>query len=93
VRAASDSEATESSGEDALGIDITRADPPDEVLDHMARVTEINSQLRGRGYELSFTLSADGCALNIELRDSSGRLLRHISADEAAAIVSEASVD
>jgi hypothetical protein len=93
MRATSDSEAAERSGEDSLGIDITRTDPPEEVLDQMARLAEINSRLRARGYELSFALSADGCALNIELRDGSGRLLRHVSAAEATAIVSETSTD
>jgi hypothetical protein len=66
------------------GIDISEAGPPDEVLDQMARADAINTRLRQEGYEISFALSPDGCRLEIELRDSSGNLLRTLSASEAA---------
>lgn len=68
------------------GIDISEAGPPDEVLDQMARADAINTQLRREGYEISFALSPDACKLEIELRDSSGNLLRTMSASEAADI-------
>jgi hypothetical protein len=63
------------------------------VLDQMARAEQINSRLREQGYELSFALSLDGCQLEIELRDSAGRLLRMISPAEAVEIAAGKPVD
>ncbi len=75
------------------GIDISEAGPPDEVLDQMARADAINMRLRGEGHEISFALSSDGCRLEIELRDSSGNLLRTLSATEMADIASGKPLD
>jgi hypothetical protein len=89
----SDRGTAETPGRDPAGIDITAADPPGEVLDQMARLTAINNRLRDRGYELTFSLTADGCQLDIELRDRRGQLLRRLSVDEASEIVSGDSID
>ena len=67
-------------------IDLTAGGPPPEVLDQMARADEINMRLRRSGRELCFELSADGCSLQIELRDSAGRVLRVLSLAEAVDI-------
>jgi hypothetical protein len=75
--------------EGSLSIDLTRSGPPPEVLEQMARADAINSRLRAGGRELSFSLSADGCSLQIELRDSSGALLRVLSPAEAIEIADE----
>jgi hypothetical protein len=71
----------------SLSIDLTRSGPPPEVLEQMARADAINSRLRASGRELSFSLSADGCSLQIELRDFSGpvRVLSPAEALELAA--------
>ncbi len=73
---------------DEPSIEETESSPPPEVLDQMARADEINSRLRERGLELVFALSADGGSLQIELRDSSGHLLRVLTAAEAADLAS-----
>jgi hypothetical protein len=67
-------------------IDLTAAGPPPEVLEQMARADAINTRLRASGRQLSFALSADGCSLQIELRDTEGNLLRILSAEEAIEI-------
>jgi hypothetical protein len=72
--------------EGSLSIDLTRSGPPPEVLEQMARADAINNRLRASGRELSFALSADGCSLQIELRDTAGRLLRLLSPAEAIEI-------
>jgi hypothetical protein len=74
-------------------IDISCANPPEEVLDQMAHADEINSRLRESGYQISFALSADGMSLHIELRDISGALLRILSAEEAVAIAAGGPVE
>jgi hypothetical protein len=81
------------SGEDARSIDLTRSGPPAEVLEQMARADAINTRLRESGRELSFALSADGCSLQIELRDTSGNLLRLLSAAEAVEIAGGAELE
>jgi hypothetical protein len=63
--------------------DLTHGGPPAELLDQMARADEINTRLRLSGREIAFALSADGCELQIELRDGAGRLLRTLSLPEA----------
>jgi hypothetical protein len=70
----------------SLSIDLTRSGPPPEVLEQMANADAINSRLRASGRELSFSLSADGCSLQIELRDRHGQLLRVLSPAEAMEI-------
>jgi hypothetical protein len=67
----------------APAIDLTESAPPEEVLEQMAHADAINRRLRERGLQLTFALSADGCSLQIELRDTSGELLRVLSAAEA----------
>lgn len=64
-------------------IDLTESAPPEEVLEQMAHADAINRRLRESGRQLTFALSADGCSLQIELRDTSGELLRVLSAAEA----------
>jgi len=73
-------------GQEAPAIDLTECAPPPEVLEQMAHADAINARLRASGRELTFALSGDGCSLRIELRDSSGRLLRMLSAQEAVEI-------
>jgi hypothetical protein len=53
------------------------------VLEQMAHADAINSRLRASGRQLAFALSADGCSLQIELRDIAGNLLRILTAAEA----------
>lgn len=64
-------------------IDLTHGGPPAELLDQMARADAINTRLRRSGREIAFALSADGCSLEIELRDEAGRVLRTLSLSEA----------
>ncbi|HXB14883.1 MAG TPA: hypothetical protein VNV44_03970 [Solirubrobacteraceae bacterium] len=64
-------------------IDLTHGDPPAELLDQMAHADEINMRLRRSGRELCFALSGDGRSVQIELRDSDGRVLRILSLSEA----------
>jgi hypothetical protein len=71
------------SAEGGARIDITRSSPPEEVLEQMARADAINDRLREQGYQIGFALSADGRCLQIELRDTCGKLLRMLSAEEA----------
>jgi hypothetical protein len=75
--------------EGTLSIDLTRSGPPPEVLEQMARADAINSRLRASGRELCFSLSADGCSLQIELRDSSGQLMRVLSPAEAIELAAD----
>ena len=75
--------------EGSLSIDLTRSGPPPEVLEQMARADAINSRLRASGRELCFSLSADGCSLQIELRDRDGQLLRVLTAAEALELAAE----
>ena len=67
-------------------IDLTHGGPPPELLDQMAHADEINMRLRRRGCQISFELSADGCSLQIELRDRAGSVLRVLSLSEATDI-------
>ena len=67
-------------------IDLTECDPPAAVLEQMAHADAINTRLRATGRQLCFALSRDGCSLQIELCDSSGNLLRILSAEEAIEI-------
>jgi hypothetical protein len=73
-------------------IDLTERAPPAEVLEQMAHCDAINDRLRASGRQLSFALSGDGCSLQIELRDTSGNLLRILSAREALEIAGGADV-
>jgi hypothetical protein len=75
--------------EGSLSIDLTRSGPPPEVLEQMARADAINTRLRAAGRELTFSLSADGCSLQIELRDTSGQLLRVLTAAEAMGLAAD----
>lgn len=63
--------------------DLTHGGPPPELLDQMARADAVNTRLRRSGREIAFALSADGCSLQIELRDENGRVLRTLSLSEA----------
>lgn len=67
-------------------IDLLESGPPPEVLEQMAHADTINARLRASGRQIRFALSADGCSLQIELRDTAGNLLRTLSVAEAAAI-------
>ncbi|MCW3034173.1 MAG: hypothetical protein QOK19_1335 [Solirubrobacteraceae bacterium] len=67
-------------------IDLTESGPPATVLEEMARADETNARLREIGCQLVFALSADGCSLQIELRDMDGNLLRLLSATEVERI-------
>jgi hypothetical protein len=67
-------------------IDLAGSGPPVQVLEQMAHADAINNRLRPSGRQLCFALSADGCSLQIELRDTAGNVLRMLSADEALAI-------
>ena len=71
-------------------IDLLQDGPPAEVLEQMARADEINSRLRAEGRQISFALSGDGCSLQIELRDTGGKLLRILSAAETAELAAGA---
>lgn len=72
------------SGERPDAIDLTSGGPPPELIEQMARADEINRRLHASGREVCFALSADGCSLQIELRDTrNGGLLRMISLSEA----------
>lgn len=70
-------------GAEPRSIDLTHGGPPPELLDQMAHADEINTRLRASGRELAFALSGDGCSLQIELRDTSGKVLRVLSLPEA----------
>jgi hypothetical protein len=73
--------------EHARAIEVSRAAPPQEVLDLMAQADLIGQALREAGREIVFT-STDGELLPaIELRDTDGNLIRTITAAEAAEIV------
>jgi hypothetical protein len=65
------------------GIDLTHGEPPPELLDQMAHADELNMRLRRSGREICFALSADGRSVQIELRDSDGRVLQILSLSEA----------
>jgi hypothetical protein len=69
--------------EERRAIDLTHGAPPPELLDQMARADEVNMRLRRSGREICFTLSRDGCSLQIELRDSAGCVLRLLTISEA----------
>ena len=66
-------------------VEVMRSSPPEEVLEQMAHADAIHTRLRERGLQVGFALSADSASLQIELRDSAGRLLRTLSAGEAVA--------
>lgn len=72
--------------EQASPIELSRAAPPQEVLDQMMQADAIGQLLRERDRELSFCLSPQNRLLGIELRDSAGNRLRSVSATEASAI-------
>ena len=76
-------ESAQTGREERGAIDLTHGGPPPELLDQMARADQINMRLRRSGRELCFALSADGRSLQIELRDSAGRVLRTLTLSEA----------
>ena len=80
-------------GQEPPAIDLTECGPPPEVLEQMAHADAINARLRASGRELAFELSGDGCSLRIELRDSAGKLLRILSAEEAVEIAAGGDVE
>jgi len=57
---------------DERAIDLTHDGPPPE--------------LRASGRQISFALSADGCSVQIELRDAAGSVIRILSLTEAIEI-------
>lgn len=69
-------------------IDIGCPEPPEEVLEQIARADAINSRLWRRGRAVRFALGADGRVLQIELCDARGRLVRTLGAAELAEIAS-----
>ena len=71
---------------EAGAIDVARSSPPEEVLEQMAHADAINDRLRERGHQIGFALSQDATCLQIELRDTSGTLLRKLSAEEAVGL-------
>ncbi len=74
-------------------IDLTQTDVPAEVLEQMARADAINARLRAQGRQLVFALSGDGRSLQIELCDTTGTLLRVLTAAEAIEIATGAGED
>lgn len=66
-------------------VQIMRSSPPEEVLEQMARAEAIHTRLRERGLQIGFAPSGDRTSPQIELRDSTGTLLRTLSAGEAVA--------
>jgi len=71
---------------DERAIDLTHDGPPPELLDQMAHADEVNMRLRASGRQISFALSADGCSVQIELRDAAGSVIRILSLTEAIEI-------
>jgi uncharacterized protein YcbX len=72
--------------EQTWAIDISRATPPQEVLEQMAQAEEIGQALREDGREIAFTSNAGERLPAIELRDTDGETIRIITTAEAAEI-------
>src|SRR6202042_2004371 len=72
--------------EDAHAVAVSRAEPPSEVLEQVLLADSIGQMLREEDRELTFSLSPENRLLGIELRNSSGELLRAVSAVEAMEI-------
>ena len=69
--------------EHAWAIDVSRAAPPQELLEEMAQAGLIGQALREDGRELAFTSSAGELLPSIELRDTDGNPIRTITSAEA----------
>ena len=72
--------------ETASTVELARMEPPSAVLEQVLQADEIGQMLRERDREIHFSLSPDNRLLGIELRDSSGEMLRSISPAEAIEI-------
>jgi hypothetical protein len=57
--------------------------PPQEVLDEMASAARVHDALRAQGRELHFAHDSASGRMTVEVRDSSGHVLRTISPSEA----------
>ncbi len=57
--------------------------PPPEVLDEMANAARVHDALRAQGRELHFAHDAGSGRMTVQVRDSSGHVLRTISPSEA----------
>jgi hypothetical protein len=57
--------------------------PPPEVLDEMASAARVHDALRAQGRELHFAHDAGSGRMTVQVRDSSGHVLRTISPSEA----------
>lgn len=60
--------------------------PPREVLDEMASAARVHDALRAQGRELHFAHDSGSGGMTVQVRDSSGRVLRTISPSEALEI-------
>lgn len=73
--------------ERAMSTDDIPENPPAEVLDQIAAASRTNEQLHEQGYQLCFGEDEQSGQISIELKDSSGKLVRCISTAEALEIV------
>jgi hypothetical protein len=68
-----------------LTIEVSRCEPPHEVLDRIEAAGRISRQLRESGHELRFSLEPGG-RVEVVLADREGRTVRSLLASEAVEI-------
>jgi hypothetical protein len=72
--------------EQTSAIEVSRATPPQEVLEQMVEADLIGQSMREDGREIAFTSSAGERLQAIELRELDGEMIRTITATEAVEI-------
>jgi hypothetical protein len=75
-----------SAGEFPPTLIASRGGPPPELLEQIAVAGAIEEQLRESGYQLRFSLAANGERTRIELVDRDGNAMRSLSTAEALEI-------
>ena len=69
--------------EPPVRLDTLPGSPPPEVLDEIAAAAKAYETLRAQGHEVRFSSDEQSGAAKVELRDSSGKTVRTLSAAEA----------
>jgi hypothetical protein len=79
--------------EPSISLETLPSSPPQEVLDQMARASQIHAELSSQGRELRFARDRQSGRTQIEVRDRGGNVLRTLSPAQALEVAAGAPLE
>lgn len=79
--------------EPSVSLQTLPSSPPQEVLDQMARASQIHAELSSQGRELRFSRDQQSGRTRIEVRDRDGNMLRTLSPAQALEVAAGAPLE